>query len=226
MSEISEPRPSQRRRGRFSLRQLLLAITMIALVLGNVVSILRLRKAESALASLRAESGYLSPTASDLVAAIRAPSEQPLTYVFRVRVPESPGVDHRLAYSTWLPEGKTQPDWYAMIAVRPGESLVTIRIAEDPRDERWKISTLVRDSGGVRRMGTTLPEAHTAIFRTSHDVISTGVADSMVTLPSDQPLRILDDRWLVGTESLLLSGDKPANSDQIGVYAELQSVAR
>lgn len=75
-------------------------------------------------------------------------------------------------------------------------------------------------------MGTTLPEAHTAIFRASHDVISTGVAGSMVTLPSGRPLRILDDRWLVGDESLLLSGDKPVNTDQIGVYAELQPIAR
>ncbi|WDQ16046.1 hypothetical protein [Rhodopirellula sp. P2] len=226
MNENSEPRPLPSRRGRFSLRQLLLAITMIALVLGNVVSILRLRKAESALSALRAESGYLSPSEDDLVAAIRAPSHQPLTTVFRVRVPESLGWEYRLAYSTWLPKGKTQPDWYSMIAVRPGESVITVRIAEDPRDERWKISTLVRDSGGVRRMGTTLPEAHTAIFRASHDVISTGVAGSMVTLPIGQSLRILDDRWLVGDESLLLSGDKPVDTDQIGVYAELQPVAR
>ncbi|MFG0264029.1 MAG: hypothetical protein ACF8AM_02620 [Rhodopirellula sp. JB055] len=226
MNESLEPRPSVPRRGRFSLGQLMLFLTVVALVLGNVVSLLRLRKAESALAALRSESGYLSPTEDDSVAAIRAPSEQPLTYVFRVRVPEGSDWDYRLAYSTWLPKGKTQPDWYSMIAVRPGESVITIRIAEDPRDERWKISTLVRDSGGVRRMGTTLPEAHTTIFRASHDVISTGVAGGMVTLPIGQSLRRLDDRWLVGTESLLLSGDKPVNTDQIGVYAELQPVAR
>ena len=73
---------------------------MIALVLGNVVSILRLRKAESALAALRSESGYLSPTEDDSVAAIRAPSELPLNYVFRVRVPEGTQFDYRLAYST------------------------------------------------------------------------------------------------------------------------------
>ncbi|MCC9654965.1 hypothetical protein [Rhodopirellula halodulae] len=226
MSEPSDSRSPVRRAGRFSLRQLLLGITFIALVLGNVISITRLRRAESELKSLRTEVGYLSPTDEDQVAVIRAPSDTPLQYVFRVRIPDGSDWDYRLAYSTWLPKGKTQPDWYSMIAIRPGESRVTVRIAEDPRDEKWKISTLVRDGAGVRRMGTTLPDDHTSTFRTSHDVISTGVPSEMVTLPLGESLRILDDRWLVNDKSLLLSGDRPANDDQTGVYVELQAVAR
>ena len=63
---------------------------------------------------------------------------------------------------------------------------MTIRIAEDPRDEIWKISTLVQNATSTRRMGTVLPDDHTEIFRASHDVISTGVARQSVTAPADE----------------------------------------
>lgn len=223
---LSRPPLLKRVLGQFSLRQLLWVVTWIALVCGNAISITRMRRAESALADLRSETGYLSPTSNDQIAALRAPSDTPLSYVFRVRIPATGEFDYRIAYSTLLPKGKTQPDWYAMIAVRPGESLVTIRIAEDPRDERWKISTLVRDRDGVRRIGTTLPDSHTAAFRTSTNRISTGLDGKMVVLPDGSSMRLLDDRWLVGDKSLLLSGDKPVTSDQIGVYAELQPIPK
>lgn len=237
---------------RFSLRGLLVVITILALVIGNVVTLRRLRTADAELERIRQEVGYLAETPPNTVAAARVPVDAPLTYRFRVRVPDSndltadgaksspspgrsnsnsrmpPGLStgdlapYRIAYSTLLPRGGSQPEWYAAIALSSGESTVTIRIAEDPRDERWKISTLVRDARGTRRIGTVLPDDHTAAFRGSHDVIRTGITSKTTARDAQDSLRLLDERWLVGEGGLLLYGDRPPEQDQIGVYAELQ----
>lgn len=222
-------------RTKWSLRTLFAATTFIALVAGNAISIFRLRDAREELSQLRLEVGSLHEIPNDQLAAIRMPADLPLTYKFRVQTPlpperserwnspSPPRSSYRIAYSTILPRGRTQPDWYSAIAVSPGESVVTIRIAVDPRDELWKISTLVQNATSTRRMGTVLPDAHTKIFRASHDVISTGVARQSVTKPADGAIRLLDERWLVGEQALLLYGDRAPDEDQVGVYAELQS---
>jgi len=220
----------------WSLRTLLVSATIVALIAGNSVSIVRLRQAESELASLRREVGSLYETPAGSLAAVRIAADTPLTYRFRVRTPlaadsparwnsaGTPPTNYRIAYSTILPRGRTQPQWYSAIAVPAGESVVTIQIAEDPRDERWKISTLVRSETATRRMGTVLPDEHTRLFRQSHDVVSTGLKrQNVVVMPPGEAIRLLDDRWLVGEQSLLLYGDKAPDEDQIGVYAELQS---
>lgn len=235
------PRPASSRsidtagRAKWSLRTLLATATFIALVAGNAISIYRLREAREELSQLRLEVGSLHQVPKDQLAAIRMTADLPLTYKFRVQTPLPPKnparwnspipsrSHYRIAYSTILPRGRTQPEWYSAITVPPGESVVTIRIAEDPRDEIWKISTLVQNATSTRRMGTVLPDDHTEIFRASHDVISTGVARQSVTAPADKAIRLLDERWLVGEQALLLYGDRPPDDDQIGIYAELQN---
>lgn len=214
----------------------MVSATIAALIAGNSFSIVRLRQAETELTRLRREVGSLYETPAGYLAAVRIAADTPLTYRFRVRTPvaddspsrwSSPGppkTHYRIAYSTILPRGRTQPQWYSAIAVPPGESVVTIQIAEDPRDERWKISTLVRNETASRRMGTVLPDEHTRLFRQSHDVVSTGLKrQDVVAMSPHESIRLLDERWLVGEQSLLLYGDKAPNEDQIGVYAELQS---
>ena len=214
----------------------MVSATIAALIAANAFSIVRLRQAETELTRLRREVGSLYGTPAGSLAAVRIAADTPLTYRFRVRTPvaddspsrwNSPGppkTHYRIAYSTILPRGRTQPQWYSAIAVPPGESVVTIQIAEDPRDGRWKISTLVRNETASRRMGTVLPDEHTRLFRQSHDVVSTGLKrQDVVTMSPNELIRLLDERWLVGEQSLLLYGDKAPNEDQIGVYAELQS---
>ena len=222
------------RRAKWSLRTLLMIATIVALVVGNAVSIVRLDDAREELSRLRLEVGSLHQVPKDQLAAIRMAADLPLTYKFRVQTPlpldsqsrwngsATLQSNYRIAYSTILPRGRTQPDWFSAIAVPPGESVVTIRIAEDPRDEIWKISTLVQNVTSTRRMGTILPDDHTEIFRASHDVISTGVARQSVTAPADEAIRLLDERWLVGEQALLLYGDRAPDEDQVGIYAELQ----
>lgn len=224
-------RTIRRLRVAWSLRSLMVAATFIALVAGNALSILRLKEAQLELSQLRLEVGSLHQVPEGQLAAIRIAADLPLTYKFRVRTPQpdddrwgtgSSQAGYRIAYSTILPRGRTQPQWYSAVGIPPGESVVTIRIAEDPRDEQWKISILVQNPTSTRRMGTVLPNDHTDIFRTSHDVISTGVARQSVATPADGDIRLLDERWLVGEQSLLLYGDRAPDEDQVGVYAELQ----
>lgn len=239
--DVSRPRAG--RPGRtFSLARLMTAVTITALLISNVVSISRWRQTRQELDAIRREAGYLPETSAEQLAAIRMPVDEPLTYRFRVRVPGRE--PYQLAYGTLLPKGQRVPDWYSMMAVPAGESIVTIRVAKDPRDEIWKISTIVRgvtgpdersDSSGAsgrnfgvqkpgtRRMWTVLPESHVEIFRRSHDVVSTGVSDVTVAVNGDVPLRLLDERWLIGESSLLMYGDRGPDEDQIGVYAQLQN---
>ncbi|WP_404305100.1 hypothetical protein [Neorhodopirellula lusitana] len=223
--------PRREKRLRWSLRTMLLAGTLLALVAGNALTIWRLQRAQTELQELRRQFGNLGDVPANQLAAVRVPTDTPLTYRFRVHTPShttpwshaAPSASrYRIAYSTLLPQGKTQPDWYSAIGIPPGESVVTIRIAEDPRDERWKISTLVRSDRSNQRMGTILPDDHTLVFRQSHDVISTGVDRKRVLVAADASIRLLDERWLVGEQSLLLFGDKAPSENQIGVYAELQ----
>jgi hypothetical protein len=205
---------------RLSLREFLGLATIIALVVGLTMTTRQLARVEHELTRLRLEVGHLMPSEPGQIAASRAPSDQPLTYRVRVRVPESPG--YRLAYSSVLPRDSQTPDWYGAIKVPPGESLVTVRVAEDPRDGRWKITTLVGSPRGNQRMATTLPAEHVRAFRGTHDVVSTGVGRETLAVGAEGSIRVLDERWLVGDGSLLLYGDRPTQRDQLGIYAELQ----
>ncbi len=213
-------RTGHRSKRRFSLREYLGAVTIVMLVIGMVAMATRLRRADAELARLHAQLGYLSPTEPGQIAAARAPSDQPLTYKLRLRVP--PTSKYRVTYSSLLPKDATAPDWYGAIPVPPGESTLTVCIHEDPRDRQWKILAAIAGDQGTRRMATVLPEQQTKIFRGSHDVLATGINNETLSASANDSIRLLDERWLVGEGSLLLYGDRAPDHDQIGIYAELQ----
>ena len=211
----------RRRRWRFSLREYMGLVTIVILATGLVFSIRRLRHLEVEVAKMRSETGYLQETAPGQIAAARAPSDQPLTYRVRVRVPEGAS-KFRVAYSSLWPSRAAGPQWYGAVPMPGGESIVTIRVLEDPRDKKWKIASLVSSVEGNQRMATVLPPKHVTVFRGSHDVLSTGVGRETQAVQQTGSIRLLDERWLVGEGALLLYGDRPPTTDQIGIYAELQ----
>lgn len=207
-------------RWRFSLREMLITLTMIALITALISTTVRLRTAEAELAVLRTQTGYLQPSETGQIAAVRVESDQPLTFRLRVRVPDSPA--YRIAYTTHWARGKATPDWYSAIDLPAGESQLTVRIQEDPRDERWKITTSVRSARGTKRMATVLPNDHVRIFRESHDVLSTGITRETQFAAANEKIRLLDERWLVGESGLLLYGNRDPEDDIVGVFVELQ----
>ena len=215
------PRLGRTRLGRISLRGYLGLMTLLMLAIGIVFLVHRLRVLEAEVTKLRAETGYLQQTAPGQIAAARAPSDQPLTYRVRVRVPG--GQDKfRVAYSSIWPSQSAGPQWFGAVPLPAGESVVTIRILEDPRDKKWKIASLVSSTTGNQRMATVLPPDHVEVFRGSHDVWSTGVGRETQSVDPPASIRLLDERWLVGEGALLLYGDRPTEIDQVGIYAELQ----
>ena len=214
------PRPISRG-PRMSLREYLGLVTIAMLAVGLVATTVRLRRSEAELTAMRKEFGYLSNTLPGQIAAARAPSDQPLTYRFRVRIPRGAD-DYRVTYSSVRPQQASGPEWFGAVEVPPGDSVVTVQILEDPRDHRWKISTSVAAATGTRRMATALPREHVDVFRGSHEVLSTGIGRETCAVASSQTIRLLDERWLVGETALLLYGDRAPDEDQIGVYAELQ----
>lgn len=205
---------------RFSTRTLLTASTIIALLLANAVNLRRLMQAEQQLAVLRDEVGYLGDQPIDQIAAVRLPTDEPLYWKVRVRVPES--TRYRLVYSAVWPAKAAEPAWFSALALPAGESVVVVRLAPDPRDGRWKISTLARHRSGSRRMASTLNETLTAVFRGSYEVIRTGIGSQPMTCKPGQSLRLIDDRWLVDDEMRLLYGATAPPQDLPGVYLELQ----
>jgi hypothetical protein len=223
MSEADDLTQSGRPSGRWhrlSLREYIGLVTIAMLCVGLVTTTIRLRKSEANVAQLRSETGYLTETLPGQIAAARAPSDQPLTYRVRVRVPSSS--PFRVAYSSLWARQSSVPEWYGAVPVPPGESLITVRIHQDPRDQRWKISTQVATPQGTKRMATVLPADHVGIFQGSHEVVSTGIGRQTNAESASKSIRLLDERWLVGEGSLLLYGDRAPARDQIGVYVELQ----
>lgn len=208
-------------RPRISLLALIGWVTVIALVFNTIRSQRTIRRLQNEVEQQRDEVGYVRPSGPDEIAAARAPSDEPLVYKFRVRVPDLPR-KYRLAYGTIFPKGKSAPQWHGAVAVPPGESRVIVRIMEDPRDRQWKVAAIVAGAEGTRRMGTVLPDDQVTIFRGSHERMRTGVDRETVIAPAESAIRLLDERWLVGEGALMLFGDRPPDRDQIGVYAELQ----
>lgn len=206
---------------RLSLREFIGLVTIAALAIALVTMIARTRSLQIELISYRSEVGYLEPTTGGEIAAARSPWDGPLTWKFRIRVPdEKPR--YRFSYGTKWPRGKSLPQWYGAIPIEPGESRVTVRILEDPRDNLWKVSAIVASPSGTRRMGTVLPPEQVEIFRGSHQQLRRGIDRVTVTAKLGETIRMLDQCWLVGEGALMLSGDSPSRSDQIGVYGELQ----
>jgi hypothetical protein len=206
-------------RPRLTIRSLLVLIAVAGVAFSYFNNFRRMRTAEAELAKLRSEVGHLQEGAEDEVAAVRIASEEPLTWQTRVRIPK--GQRYRVAYSALWREATQMPQWFAAQPVPAGESVVTVRVLKDPRDDRWKITTIVRHADGVARIGTTLPDEISTVFRGTHDIMSTGVGRQTVVRPGGQSLRILDERYFSG-ESLLLYGDRAPKEDVVGIYAELQ----
>jgi hypothetical protein len=205
---------------RFSLGNLLLWTGIVALGVAYAVTLSRLQTAQSELQRLRQLTGHLEPTGKDQLAAVRVPSDQPMTYRIRVRVPESP--PYRVAYSSVWPVDTTGPEWFSAVSVPPGESMLIVRILKDPRDEKWKITTLRQTESGTRRSATVLPADHVKLFRGSHDWLRSGITGRTTTVAKGESLRLLDERILYGPGATMLYGDRPQEQDMIGVFAELQ----
>ncbi len=202
-----------------SLRRMFLVVTLVALSLGFVLNYQRRVAAEAALRLLRAEVGYLEPSSTGEVAAVRIASDEPLVWQARVRVPLKQR--YRVAYSAvWL-HATNKPEWFSAQALLEGESIVTVRVMKDPRDDRWRMSVIVRHEGVTGRSGTVLADEIRDVFRGSHSLVSTGIGKQTVVVPAGQSLRIFDERHFSGG-SLLLYGDRAPETDIFGVFAELQ----
>lgn len=206
--------------GRFSIIRLLVITGVVALLLAHASAVRRLGRAEAELRQLRMETGYLAESGDDQIAAVRVKSDHPLTYRARVRVPATPRF--RVAYSSLWPQDAAAPAWFAAVDLPPGESVVTVRVLEDPRDERWKITTIVQSPWGSKRVATVLPPQHVEIFRGTHDAVSAGIGRQTHLATIGESIRLCDERWLVGEGSLLLYGNRAPESDLVGIFAELQ----
>ncbi|TWT83783.1 hypothetical protein CA13_52540 [Planctomycetes bacterium CA13] len=205
---------------RLSLREFIGLSTIMMLLIGFAVTIARLRATELELARLRAENGYLAPSEEGQIAASRAPSDQPLTYRARIRVPNRSR--YRVCYSTLWPRHSGHPEWFAALDLPPGECVLTVKVQADPRDSIWKISAVARSSLGTKRVATTLPEDQVPIFRSSNDAIRAGIGNETVIAEKNGSIRLFDERWLVGGGGVFLYGDRPPEADTIGIFAELQ----
>ncbi|MEM6470458.1 MAG: hypothetical protein AAF802_12955 [Planctomycetota bacterium] len=199
---------------------LLSAVFCAGLLFSNIITISKLQSANAELARLRTEAGYLEPTSSDEIGAIRMTSDLPLTYRVRVRVPERGR--YRMVYSSIWPKSASEPRWFGAVGVPPGESVLIVRVLKDPRDDRWKITALRRNETGTRRMATALPEACVDVFLGSHDWLRAGIPRAMQRVPAEERIRLLDERALVGEGSMMLYGDAAPSGDVIGIFAELQ----
>ncbi len=206
-------------RPQITIRGLLILMATIVLTITYVGNFIRMRSAEAELARLRDEVGYLEASDADEIAAVRVASTEPLVWQSRIRVPK--GAAYRVAYSAVWGQAKQAPEWFAAQRVPEGESLITVRVLKDPRDDRWKITTIVRHAGGVSRIGTALPEELATVFRGTHDVMSTGVGRQTVSRPAGESIRLFDERYFAGS-SMLLYGDQGPAEDLVGIYAELQ----
>ncbi|QDV64420.1 hypothetical protein Mal65_35770 [Crateriforma conspicua] len=209
---------------RISLRELIGLVTIVALLIGVTGYATRLSQLRAELEELRQEVGYLPRRFDNELAAITIPTYRPLTYRLRVRIPNSTPDDraYRLAYSTVWPEGTAGPRWYAAMPVSPGESVINVEIAPDPKDQQWKIAVIVRSGDRTNRLATSLPQEHVDVFQGAHKVLSQGVGRQASSHDVDRPLRLIDRRWLAGEGGLMLYEDRPPPGDQIGVFVELQ----
>jgi len=206
-------------RFQLSLRTLLTSTFIFCLALAFGINFRRMRAAEYELQQLRAEIGYLEPSTADQIAAVRVASDEPLVWQARVRIPKNKR--YRVAYSAIWSAAMNQPDWFAAQPVPEGESIVTVRVMKDPRDDKWRMSTIVRHANGTGRIGTVLPDEISDLFRGSHSTMVGGVGKQTVLRPANESIRLFEDRYILGT-GLSLYGDRPPATDVFGIFAELQ----
>lgn len=206
---------------RFSLRTGLLILAFAALLLSHLWTSFQLRKTRSQLLQLRSEAGYLNLENEGQTVAIRVPTDEVLTWRYRVHIPDA--AQGRLSYSTYWPANEADPEWYGAQALQPGESVVTIRVAEDPRDKKWKIGTTVRSGENTLRMETSLPEEHVELFRQSHTTFSCGVGYEQWSGPPTGSVMLVDDRLPDAAGGSLLYGGAAPESPLRGVFVKLET---
>lgn len=206
---------------RFSLRSGLLLMAFATLVLSHLWTSAQLRETRTQLLQLRSEAGYLNLEDDDDVIAVRVPTDQVLTWRYRVHIPDD--AQGRLSYSTYWPANEAEPAWYGVQTLESGESVVTVRIAEDPRDKTWKIGTIIRCGENTLRMASSLPEEHAQLFRQSHTTFSGGVGYEQWSGPPDQPVMLVDDRWPDAAGGSLLYGGTAPESALRGVFVKLET---
>jgi hypothetical protein len=210
-----------RRGGRWTLRQMLGVLVVGTVAMSHLWTSRQLHRARAELESMRSEVGYLNIRDEAQLAVARVPDDEPLVWRFRIHNPQNNRM--RLAYSTrWL-SGSVRPDWYSFAAIPAGESLITARVAADPRDSLWKISVIIRQGNSETRLATELPESQVPIFRGSHHAISTGEVETRtLQRPPQRPIKLLEDKWLVDESPMVLFGQRPPDTDVIGVFLEIQ----
>lgn len=206
---------------RFSLRTGLWALAFVALFFAYAHAAWQSRQLRTELSDYRSRYGYLAPSGPREVAAVRCPSDRANTWKYRVRIPD--GEPHyRLAYSTRWASSTAHPQWYGALPMPPGQWDVTLRVAPDDRDNRWKISVIADNLDRTMRIGTVLPQEHVRQFRQFNPKLTGGVGGETLVVDTGTKLRFLDHRILAGEGALQLFGDSAPRSDLVGVFAELQ----
>ncbi len=118
----------RRRRFRFSLRRLLIVLTVAVLVLSHGLSSYRLYQAEKELAILRREGGFLQIQDESQVQFVALPQVAENTYRWRVHVPQGANYVSRVAVNDLPPEG-FPADGDGM-EVRAGEQVLGFELVE------------------------------------------------------------------------------------------------
>lgn len=204
----------------FSLRELLALTTVCVLVISQFWTSRQLYQAHQELRQLREEIGYISETDQSKLVAVRVHSDEPLTWKLRVRVPQ----DHPygVAFATQWQAGASEPDWRSIEPLPSGESEVILRLIRDPRDNRWKIITLVRHDDNTRRVGSPLSDRQAELFQQSCDTLRGGIK-GQVSVAGGRPLRVIDEKWFSGEGGLMLFGSAAPKDNIDGVFAELKA---
>lgn len=206
---------------RFTLKTVLWTLALTALFFAYVHASWQTRMLQSELSDYRSRYGYLAPSGPREIAVVRCPSDRANTWKYRVRVPDAEA-GYRLAYSTGWASSTAHPQWYGAVPVPAGQWDVTLRVAPDERDNRWKISVVIDNGDRTMRIGTVLPQHHVDRFRRSHPKVRGGVGSETAVIDAGAKLRFLDHRILAGEGALQLFGDSAPRGDLVGVFAELQ----
>lgn len=206
---------------RLGLGTLVLWITILGLVMANGFTIRRLRRAEAERDALRNQVGYLNVADASVLAAVQIATTEPLVWKYRVQVPARGRF--RFAYGTKWPAERGRPRWISAVSMPPGESIVLVRVMQDPRDAVWKLVCLLQQGEMTLRQATPLSARQTELFRSSTDTFRVGVGQETQTASEDETLMVIDQRWLAGESGLLMYGAGPPEADVDGIFGALQA---
>ena len=204
----------------FSLAKGLFIIAIIAAIAANIVTTQRLRTVTAERDRLRQELGALSIENPSQIAVIRVPGDEPLTWRYRVYVPEDKR--YRFLFATHLKAKSAAPSWAGAIVVPEGESTLRLKIFRDPRDDFWKLLVQSQNAKAVQGATSELTVEQIELFQASPSSLDQGVEHATVAIPAGESLRVVDERWYTQERGLVLYGDKPEETDVEGIFGELQ----